>query len=138
MSDSVPPPQTAAHQAPPSMRFSRQEYWSGVPLLTLHAQLLFQIPALSLKKKKDFSHEPSSSQQIALPFTLHRIKWMDNKLIIPIIKHISKSVDTHTSALLPIMMLALLKQFLCLFPSPMLGIISHSISSQLDPYCLFS
>ena len=25
-------PQTAAHQAPPSMGFSRQEYWSGVPL----------------------------------------------------------------------------------------------------------
>ena len=23
---------TAAHQAPPSMGFSRQEYWSGVPL----------------------------------------------------------------------------------------------------------
>ena len=26
------PPWTAAHQAPPSMGFSRQEYWSGVPL----------------------------------------------------------------------------------------------------------
>ena len=25
-------PWTAAHQAPPSMEFSRQEYWSGVPL----------------------------------------------------------------------------------------------------------
>ena len=25
----------AAHQAPPSMGFSRQEYWSGVPLLSL-------------------------------------------------------------------------------------------------------
>ena len=25
-------PWTAAHQAPPSMRFSRQEYWNGVPL----------------------------------------------------------------------------------------------------------
>ena len=25
-------PRTAAHQAPPSMGFSRQEYWSGVPL----------------------------------------------------------------------------------------------------------
>ena len=25
-------PQTAAHQAPPPMGFSRQEYWSGVPL----------------------------------------------------------------------------------------------------------
>ena len=25
-------PWTTAHQAPPSMGFSRQEYWSGVPL----------------------------------------------------------------------------------------------------------
>ena len=25
-------PWTAAHQAPPSMGFSRQEYWSGAPL----------------------------------------------------------------------------------------------------------
>ena len=25
-------PWTAAHQAPPSMRFSRQEYWGGMPL----------------------------------------------------------------------------------------------------------
>ena len=24
-------PQTAAHQAPPSLGFSRQEYWSGLP-----------------------------------------------------------------------------------------------------------
>ena len=26
-------PQTAAHQAPPSQRFSRQEHWSGLPFL---------------------------------------------------------------------------------------------------------
>ena len=25
------PPWTVAHQAPPSMEFSRQEYWSGLP-----------------------------------------------------------------------------------------------------------
>jgi len=25
-------PWTAAHQAPPSMGFSRQKYWNGVPL----------------------------------------------------------------------------------------------------------
>ena len=31
MSNSVTP-WTSAYQAPPSMRFSRQEYWSGVPL----------------------------------------------------------------------------------------------------------
>ena len=27
-----PRPWTAAHQVPPSMGFSRQEYWSGLPL----------------------------------------------------------------------------------------------------------
>ena len=32
---------TAAYQAPPSMGFSRQEYWSGVPLPSLH----FTLPA---------------------------------------------------------------------------------------------
>ena len=30
---------TAAHQAPPSMGFSRQEYWSGVPLPSLKEAL---------------------------------------------------------------------------------------------------
>ena len=29
-------PWTVAHQAPPSMEFSRQEYWSGVPLPSLN------------------------------------------------------------------------------------------------------
>ena len=27
-------PRTVAHQAPPSMGFSRQEYWSGLPFLS--------------------------------------------------------------------------------------------------------
>ena len=31
-------PWTAAHQAPPSMGFSRQEYWSGVPLPSPRAE----------------------------------------------------------------------------------------------------
>ena len=30
-------PWTAAHQAPPSMGFFRQEYWSGVPFAYLHS-----------------------------------------------------------------------------------------------------
>ena len=33
-------PWTAAHQAPPSMGFSRQEYWSGVPLPSLIESLI--------------------------------------------------------------------------------------------------
>ena len=36
-------PWTAAHQAPPSMGFSRQEYWSGVPLPSGITVELFQI-----------------------------------------------------------------------------------------------
>ena len=37
-------PWTAAHQAPPSMGFSRQEYWSGVPLPSpaMNLGLVFQ------------------------------------------------------------------------------------------------
>ena len=31
MSDSVETPKTVAHQAPPSLGFSGQEYWSGLP-----------------------------------------------------------------------------------------------------------
>ena len=32
-------PWTTAHQAPPSMGFSRQEYWSGLPLPSLYFSL---------------------------------------------------------------------------------------------------
>ena len=43
---------TAAYQAPPSMGFSRQEYWSGVPLPSPNVPLvslnfLEEIPSLS-------------------------------------------------------------------------------------------
>ena len=34
-------PWTAAYQAPPSMGFSRQEYWSGVPLPSPYDQLIY-------------------------------------------------------------------------------------------------
>ena len=34
-------PSTAAHQAPPSRGFSRQEYWSGVPLPSPNRDLVF-------------------------------------------------------------------------------------------------
>ena len=36
-------PWTAAHQAPPSMRFSRQEYWSGMPLPSPDLPLSFTL-----------------------------------------------------------------------------------------------
>ena len=36
------PPWTAVYQAPPSMGFSRQEYWSGLPLPSLGEALYSQ------------------------------------------------------------------------------------------------
>ena len=41
-------PWTAAHQAPLSMGFSRQEYWSGVPLPSpkVVAQMVKNMPAM--------------------------------------------------------------------------------------------
>jgi len=48
-------PQTAAHQAPPSLRFSRQEHWSGLP---------FPSP----KKKSFFVSFPSMKKDKGLPF----------------------------------------------------------------------
>ena len=46
----VASPWTAAHQAPLSMRFSRQEYWSGVPLPSpnLPTQTHIAVPIFSL------------------------------------------------------------------------------------------
>ena len=43
-------PWTEAHQAPPSMGFSRQEYWSGVPLPSLR-------PTLPGTKTKETTHK---------------------------------------------------------------------------------
>ena len=37
-------PWTAAYQAPPSMRFSRQEYWSGVPLPSPLTKMMPNLP----------------------------------------------------------------------------------------------
>ena len=49
-------PWTAAHQAPPSMRFSRQEYWGGVPLpslgVGLRHQYFLRLPSDSNRKSR--------------------------------------------------------------------------------------
>ena len=41
-------PWTAAHQAPPSMGFSRQEYWSGVPLPSPNVALWYSKDILKI------------------------------------------------------------------------------------------
>ena len=48
-------PWTAAYQAPPSMGFSRQKYWSGVPLPSLeHTPSLCYIWGIEANKKVTF------------------------------------------------------------------------------------
>ena len=48
-------PWTAAHQTPPSMRFSRQEYWSGVPSPSLcYVPKVLQFPGGPMVKTQCF------------------------------------------------------------------------------------
>ena len=44
-------PWTAAHQAPPSMGFSRQEYWSGVPFFPLEILYFLNVKKILWSKK---------------------------------------------------------------------------------------
>ena len=64
-------PWTAAYQAPPSMRFSRQEYWGGVPLPSPSFHLLipkFQsIPLPSPSNYTPTSPRPSHSFPLRPP-----------------------------------------------------------------------
>ena len=66
-------PWTAAHQAPPSMGFSRHEYWSGVPLpspivIQYFNRLYSKFPtsAGSLKKQES-SRKTSISALLTVP-----------------------------------------------------------------------
>ena len=53
-------PWTAAHQAPPSMGFSRQQYWSGVPLPSLFHLLSSSNSQINLWDR--YYHEPLCSK----------------------------------------------------------------------------
>ena len=50
-------PWTAAYQAPPSMGFSRQEYWSGLPLPSLYEARTTLMPKLykDIKRELQFN-----------------------------------------------------------------------------------
>ena len=58
-------PWTAAYQAPPSMGFSRQEYWSGMPLPSLNNLHYFGLKALEIHE----THLSYQSERCHLDFT---------------------------------------------------------------------
>ena len=58
-------PWTAAHQAPPSMGFSRQEYWSGVPLPTPDYDAIVALLLLKQVWKKSFYIQTEYSSHVS-------------------------------------------------------------------------
>ena len=48
-------PWTVAHQTPPSMAFSRQEYWNGLPFPSSILELIMTIKSLGQVRKSDYS-----------------------------------------------------------------------------------
>ena len=49
-------PWTVAYQAPPSMGFSRQEYWSGLPLRPINNKRLLLSKENQISRRKEFSN----------------------------------------------------------------------------------
>ena len=81
MSGSFATPWSVAHQAPMSMRFSRHEYWSGLP---------FPFPRGYTLRKPQFS-KTCTPVFIAAPFTVARTwkqprypptRWMDKEVVV--------------------------------------------------------
>ena len=55
-------PWTAAHQAPPSLGFSRQEHWSGLPFPSpMHPHMLSRFSCVQLCDPTDDSHQAPPS-----------------------------------------------------------------------------
>ena len=72
-------PWTAAYQAPPSMGFSRQEYWNGVPLPSpANGNSSHQIKRRLLLGRKVMTNQDSilKSRDITLPTKGHLVKAM--------------------------------------------------------------
>ena len=72
-------PWTAAYQSPPSMGFSRQEYWSGVPLPSLmRIHMHRQISHIPLVHTQIYTYKPHKHTYMT---TQHMITWNTEKHI---------------------------------------------------------
>ena len=67
-------PWTTAYQAPPSMGFSRQEYWSGVPLPSPKGKHMWG----------KFQMNPRTSFQESFPVQSHRHAWCLQQQVVTI------------------------------------------------------
>ena len=69
-------PWTAAYQAPSSLGFSRQEYWSGLPLSSppiLASVIILQMRKLSHHMTEFWDSRPSLQSSILVSFSLYHV-----------------------------------------------------------------
>ena len=93
-------PWTAAYQAPPSMGFSRQQYWSGVPLPPVALLICKSVPLLpEIRKSRPSKHNfnlplraslvtqrlknPPAMQETLVQFLVRKICWRRDRLSTP-------------------------------------------------------
>ena len=89
-------PWTAACQAPPSMGFSRQEYWSGVPLPSPDGDYSHEIKRCLLLGRKAITNLDSilKSRSITWPTKVHLVKAM----VFPVVMYGCESWTIKLSA----------------------------------------
>ena len=85
-------PWTAAYQAPPSMGFSRQEYWSGVPLPS---------PKKALNSMKlEINHRKRNEKKkitLRLNNVLLRTQWVNDEIKEEILKYLETNDNENTT-----------------------------------------
>ena len=108
--------QTVAHQAPPSLGFSRQEHWSGLPFPSpMHACMLSCFSHVRLCATPwTAAHQAPLSTEFSrqecwsgLPFPLHQ---QSPVLKISMPMHIGKHTDNHIS--MPFLLMVILRHLL--------------------------
>ena len=72
-------PMTTAHQAPPSMVFSRQEYWSGVPLPSPDDPTTVLNILCSINNYYQLDGFPDAYSSAAEEKVLAQLAWGDNQ-----------------------------------------------------------
>ena len=91
---------TAAYQAPPSTGFSRQEYWSGLPLPSPHGSrgihIFYSLPAYTPERQLQFYplSSPLPALYIKLNFPVFAI-WINEelRLVLNCISLISSEIE---------------------------------------------
>ena len=85
MSDSLQPPWAVAHQAPLSMGFSRQEYWSGLPFPSPG-----DLPDPGIKPRPPALQADSSPLRIKVSLAVHSVFG-----VVPVSSHYCRGSDTR-------------------------------------------